>query len=305
MVLLAVILVIWGRDRQGAPPLAGSDRAPVRVAEPSPMASTGTHPPQVTILSPIDPGTLQASPQESPPHHTFGGEWAADLAGHGAVHARFSSLSGDVVLTLLAEYDPCGVPNSGGLGVTIGVDLNGTRIGTVEYLHLASVEVPPGVIANGSKLGDMITNPPARSRCWGNEHVHVEPRSEAGHSCFLPRHLHTDLDASSSLGILSGALGPSGVCPTGSLDAVSRVGDVVRLTGWARHAHLPNEVVRVQALVDRRLAGEWPAEGERADVGPHGFSFTVPADGRPHVVCATARGLSGTPDVPLTGCHQV
>lgn len=48
---------------------------------------------QVTILNPISGGTLSSSPGENPPHHTFIGDWAADIQLGGAqpVYARFGN----------------------------------------------------------------------------------------------------------------------------------------------------------------------------------------------------------------------
>jgi hypothetical protein len=251
---------------------------------------------------------VQASPQQIEPHHTpFGGDWAADIRGAGAAYARFANPTGTLVLTMEREYEPCGVPNSGGRAVTIGVSVDGRRVGTVEYVHLVSVEVRPGVIPNGSRLGDMITSAPVRSRCWGNTHTHVEARNQTGRSCFLSRHLNSDLDATSALGVLGGAwtARANAVCPTGSLDVVTRDGADIRLVGWAWHAHAPDEPVRIQAVVDHRPAGETDAAVERADVGRHGFDFRVPADGKPHTVCATALAAAGAPDVGLSRCLQV
>lgn len=311
--LLTVVAMSVAASCTSSPP---SSTGTTRPAEPGPRAHYAANPqpagPQVTILSPIDSGLVQASPQQNPPHHTpFGGDWAADIAstvaGEGAVYARFANPSGDLVLTIEREFDPCGVAMSGGRAVTVAVTIDGERVGEVEYVHLGSVDVGPGRIPNGARLGDMVTDPPRQSRCWANVHTHIEPRNVKGRSCFLPRHLNSDVTEATALGVLGGAWtsGPSAVCAVGRLDSVTRTEGGARLTGWAWYAHVPDQPAQVGALVDHRPAGEAIADTPRPDVGPHGFDFTVPITGDPRVVCATARAVAGAPDVPLPDCRRL
>ena len=153
----------------------------------------------------------------------------------------------------------------------------------------------------------MIVQPPVSSGCWGFEHIHIEPHNDRGHSCFLSRHPVSDVDATSALGVLGGAWAdrPNQLCPAGNLESVTRVKGGVRLAGWALAPQARRDFVPVRAVVDYHPAGEAAADVERRDVGRHGFSFTVPADGRPHNACAIAVGVAGGSDVRLGDCHDL
>lgn len=94
--------------------------------------------------------------------------------------------------------------------------------------------------------------------------------------------------------------------PEGNLDSATRIdGGHIRLVGQASDGDVAGPI-QVQALVDGSVAGQATANVVRADVGAHGFDFTVATDWRSHQVCAKALNAGGGGvDVVLNGCVQV
>jgi hypothetical protein len=102
--------------------------------------------------------------------------------------------------------------------------------------------------------------------------------------------------------------------PFGHLDSAKRTSDGtgVTVTGWAIDPDA-TAAVAVTATVDGTYAGRGVAGLTRTDVGKtypwagsqHGYSFTVPADGREHNVCVTAYNTGFGAPSTLLGCAPV
>ena len=171
---------------------------------------------QTTLLAPIN-GNVSSSPSE--PHHTpFDGDYAWDFyAGAGTpVYARFRNTNGGLSLTAEGTFEPCASPNQGkgGVGLRVGVYVNGVRLGKIFYLHMTNIPRSSGAIPVGDRIGDISTG--VGSSCWGGAHVHVEPRNDSKYSCFFPIGLHSGVGADTRIGIFGGewATGKNQQCPS-------------------------------------------------------------------------------------------
>jgi hypothetical protein len=176
-------------------------------------------------------GTLSSVP----PHHHAGtsanwGNFALDdAAGAGTpVFARFANANGSLTLSLGGTFEPCAVAGTGGLGLIVNVYLDGQQVGRVAYSHLAGITQTSGPIANGAQIGVLYNGTP--TSCWGGPHVHVEPRSLTGATCFINRRLNAQVDGNTFLGVIGGgyANGDDQSCPGG---AEWFVGSIVRWNG--------------------------------------------------------------------------
>jgi len=99
--------------------------------------------------------------------------------------------------------------------------------------------------------------------------------------------------------------------PTGSLDHVTVTPSGVAVEGWAVDADEPTSRVLVQ--VDGTVAGTWPADRERVDVGRsfpavgprRGFGVVLQVPAGAHEVCVTVLGAGPGAWVRPLGCRSV
>ena len=254
----------------------------------------GTGSEQVSIVSPVGGGQMSSTPDESPPHHTFYGDFAFDQVGSAAFF-RFRNPTGSVAATVTNNSN---TSCEGGRRVTIEVKVDGTVVGNVFYLHLKAAGIHGvGAIGNGDKIGDMSTTTtrPGDNDCWTNPHTHVELQTlNGGKSCFMPGLLNTHPAPPTALGILGGgyastswspcppgsetpdtdgdgipdssdqcpnAPGPSerGGCPASFAMSLARGGGFEDASGWAKQAST-NFVAYKAGDVD---AAEKPRSGSR------------------------------------------
>ena len=262
---------------------------------------------QVTILNPVNGGTLTSSPRENPPHHTFVGDWAADIALGGAqpAYARFGNATGALALTITGTGTGCS-GGGGGLAVRVQVSVDGVDLGYVWFLHFASLARTSGAIANGELLGTQLTGPSQGANCWTGPHIHVEPYQSHGYSCFVNRGIGSAVPTNGAIGVLGGnyASGKNATCPAGAespaiedpvgaFDVVDspRPGRV-HVRGWSFDPSASASPVTIHVYVGGQAGPSaeghniGAAGGSRPDVGlaypgvgdNHGFDTTFSTD---------------------------
>ncbi|HVF03435.1 MAG TPA: M23 family metallopeptidase [Frankiaceae bacterium] len=192
---------------------------PVVIAGPA-IAAT---PEQITILSPVS-GRVTSHPSD----HHFGdsGHWSEDIAASddAPVYARFARATGSVRISVEAVAAACRT-GTGGQAIRLGVTVDGVRLGTVSYLHLAGLRKRAGdAVAPGEQLGVQATGLPTKGNesCWTGPHVHLEARNASSYSCYAPVSLGQSLNSGSAVGVLGGAYanGVRSVCPAGATNGL-------------------------------------------------------------------------------------
>lgn len=176
---------------------------------------------QVVVVAPVS-GRVTSQPTDTG-HYLGGDDWSTDIGANGgvAVRARFANATGRLNLKVEAVFESCRAPNRGGQAVRLEVKVDGSRLGTVSYLHLSGVPVRPGqTISNGTKIGVLASSLPRNESCWTGSHVHMGVRNDRSYACFIRR---TTVNSSTQLGVLGGSH-VSGVrqsCPGGATTASS------------------------------------------------------------------------------------
>jgi hypothetical protein len=127
-------------------------------------------------------------------HHWLGnardqGNWAADIsapAGANVVVYIAPQNSGYTVTTRVDQIGAgCVAPHSGASFVTIGIYVNGARIGSITYGHLnPTVHVGQAISRWGSVVGHVAGGLPYDQACWTGPHVHLQMFNTHNYSCF-------------------------------------------------------------------------------------------------------------------------
>lgn len=291
-------------------------------------------PEQVTILNPVNGGTLTSSPRESPPHHTFVGDWAADIALGGAqpAYARFGNATGSLSLTITGTGTGCS-GGGGGRAVRVQVSVDGVDLGYVWFLHFATLARTSGAIANGELLGTQLTGASQGANCWTGPHIHVEPYQSHGYSCFVNRGIGSGVPTNGAVGVLGGnwASGENATCPAGAENPTvdNPVGSFdtldsprpgrLHVRGWSFDPSARTSPVTMHVYVGGPAGPSaeghniGAASSSRPDVGrvypgvgdSHGFDTTFATDRYgTQQVCAYAINI-GAGSNALIGCRSV
>jgi len=293
---------------------------------------------QTTVLSPVD-GAISSNPDE-PHHRAYGGDFSFDVHTSGQrrpVFARFRNSNGSLSLTVASVGRACGsqVFADGGDRIVLNVLINGAKVGTVTYAHLANFRYTAGSVPVGAQIGDVATVADGlrSSSCWSGPHVHVEPRNDFRYGCFFRQPLGAGVGASSPLGLVGGerasavnVLCPSGAesadtgNPFGSFDTLtSPTPGQLSVTGWVADPNAPTSPTEAHVYVGGP-AGTAGAEGHsltanvnRPDVGAaypgygnsHGFDATLATSKVGSVqVCVYLINI-GSGSNQLAGCRTV
>jgi alpha-tubulin suppressor-like RCC1 family protein len=189
--------------------------------------------PQVTVMYPLA-GRLTSSPRERPPHHHFWGNYAIDDAAPKGtpVYARFANSTGRLSLSLGGTFNPCRPGRSAGTGLIVHAAIDGRRVGSVYYAHLAPLSKTTGPISNGAKIATLWNG--KASGCWTGPHVHVEPKGSAGRACFVRRALNSSVNGRLALGVIGGgyATRDNQTCPAGAQTPDGGQSSVSTVAAW-------------------------------------------------------------------------
>lgn len=152
-------------------------------------ASATTPDPEVWAGSPVDGRWV--SPGSS--HHWLAnasdqGDWATDIAtGAGAAVVVYVAPQngGYNVTTRVDQIGAACRAGNGASFVTVGIYVNGARIGSITYAHLnPSVSVGQWINRWGSVVGTVAGGLPYNSACWTGPHVHTQMYNVHNYSCF-------------------------------------------------------------------------------------------------------------------------
>jgi hypothetical protein len=145
--------------------------------------------PEVWAGSPVD-GTWNANAAN---HHWLAnaadqGDWATDIAvGAGApVVAYVAPQNGGYgVDTRVDQIGNACRSGDGASFVTVGIYVNGGRIGSITYAHVRpTVGVGQWISRWGSTIGTVAGGLPRNDACWTGPHVHVQMFNVHNYSCF-------------------------------------------------------------------------------------------------------------------------